>query len=111
MKHNLTLRRKKCRQINKIMSRKDKIHRCILKKPLKCIPTKTYNKKTKKCRIKCIRGKEVRKGTRNRCIKKTFRKKKNYNNDSNFGLKYEDIYIDNNSIIKGDNSYVKKTTF
>ena len=69
MKNKLTLRRKKCREINKIMSRKDKLHRCILKKPLKCEQTKTYNKKTKKCRIKCQKN-QVRRGTRKRCVKR-----------------------------------------
>jgi len=47
-KKNLTKKRQHCKSLNKVMSKKDKLHRCILKKPLVCTAGKHYNKKTKK---------------------------------------------------------------
>lgn len=107
-KKSLAIKRKKCKSQGKTMSLRDKLHRCILKKPLSCISGKTYNKKTKKCRIKCIpRGKKVRKGTRNRCVNKSRKSRKMKNRksrksrksrqatrlpSSQFGMKYEEIY-------------------
>lgn len=66
--HSKTKRcRRKC--VDKVRSRRDSEHRCIIKRKQKyCLSLgKTYNPKSRTCRKKCKRN-QIRRGTRQRCV-------------------------------------------
>ena len=109
-----TLKKKRalCKSKGLVMSRKDKKHRCIRRQPLICKP-KAYSRKTRRCRIRCKSGKQVRRGTRNRCVRRSSKKiairSKKGDSNYDFGLKIEDIYKSTPSNFDYSNQLSNKT--